>query len=86
MKNKIHSNYKTDQKILKNIIHKNTKTKDSKNVNIVIYYRYKKSSNLVTSTNKDKLQMSIVIYKFNCPLPHTNVVSYIGMTQNCLSR
>ena len=30
--------------------------------------------------------MSNVIYKFNCPLPHSKVVSYIGMTQNCLSR
>ena len=79
------ANYKKNANILKIIIQKNTRTKECKDTNIGIYYKNKKSSNIVTknsvtSTKKDKLQMSNVIYKFNFPLPHSKVVSYIGMT------
>ena len=36
--------------------------------------------------DKSKLKRINIIFKFNCPLPHGQVISYIGLTQNCLSR
>ena len=38
------------------------------------------------SNNQTAMQKSNVIYEFTCPLPHRFVETYIGMTQNCLSR
>ena len=88
--NQMHANYKTDEKILKRIIHNNTRTHDGGKLNLIIYYKAKSTQNLVITNNmtsdNSKLKRTNVIYKYNCPLPHGQVVSYIGLTQNCLSR
>ena len=39
-----------------------------------------------THSNRTTLQQTNVIYKFTCPLSHSQVVEYVGLTQTSLSR
>ena len=49
---KYHENYKTDEKILKNIITSNTLCTDpNSRLNLIIYYKNGKTSNLVMKNN-----------------------------------
>ena len=48
----MHYNYKSDEKILKTLIHKNILTTDpNKKIKLVIYYNKFKTSNLVIRNN-----------------------------------
>ena len=38
------------------------------------------------SPNTNKLQQSNVVYKFSCPLPHSQAVEYVGLCTTTLSR
>ena len=52
----------------------------------MIYYKNKKTSNLVMKNNitsrQDVLGQTNVVYEFKCPMSHDQVVSYISITQN----
>ena len=89
----MHSNYKIEERTLKRIIYNNTKCLQTNHkMNLVFYYKNKKTFNLImknnTSPPKTKLQQTNVIYKFQCPLPHSQAVNveYVGLTQTSLSR
>ena len=90
--NQMHSNYKTDERVIKDIVMKNTQCNnpDTK-LNLIIYYKNPKTSNLVLKNNMSppptKLQTSNVVYKFICPYQHGEAEeSYIGETTTSLSR
>ena len=86
-------NYKSDEKILKTLIHKNILPTDpNKKIKLIIYYNKFKTSNLVrnnSSPSIEVLQKTSVIYKFRCPLgdfisDNNNI--YVGLTSTTLSR
>jgi len=81
------SNYKLEEKRLKNIIDDNvTAVHDNDKVSLIIYYRNKKLKNLLIS-NKPKSTSNIadrhhVVYQYTCSLDGCNAVnsSYVGYT------
>ena len=86
-----HYNYKTEERSIKTIVLNNTKCVDERNrLQIIFYYRNNKTHNLVMKNNMaptpSALQQCNVIYKFQCPLPHSKAETYIGLTQTTLSR
>ena len=93
-RNQMHYNYKSDEKILKTLIHKNILPTDpNKKIKLVIYCNKFKTSNLVIRNNSSPsigvLQKTNVIYKFKCPLgdcisDNNNI--YVGLTSTTLSR
>ena len=93
-RNQMHYNYKSNEKILKTLIHKNIfPTDPNKKIKLVIYYNKFKTSNLVIRNNSSPsigvLQKTNVIYKFKCPLgdcisDNNNI--YVGLTSTTLSR
>ena len=94
-RNQMHYNYKSDEKILKALIHKNILPTDpNKKIKLVIYYNKFKTSNLVIRNNSSPsigvLQKTNVIYKFKCPLgdciSDNNNNIYVGLTSTTLSR
>ena len=91
----MHYNYKSDEKIMKTLIHKNILPTDpNKKIKLIInYYNKFKTSNLVIRNNSSPsigvLQKTNVIYKFKCPLgdcisDNNNI--YVGLTSTTLSR
>ena len=90
-KSQYHSNYKTEERIIKNIIKTNVKPiQNNSKVTIVIYYKNPKTCNLVMKNNLSPpvphhLKTNVV-YSFKCPLAHSNVhdYEYIGLTSNSL--
>ena len=88
----MNSQYKTDEKILKDILKRNiTCNKDDERLQINIYYQSKKTRQLVMMNNPSSVKQSNrtnVIYKFICPhedcRPRDNF--YIGATTITLSR
>ena len=85
----MHTNYKLDERVLKEIVYNNTNcTNPSDKLNLIIYYKNKTASKLVMKNNTSPppppMQQSRLIYEFSCPLSHPKVTSYIGYTQNCL--
>ena len=68
----MHYNYKSDEKILKTLIHRNILPTDPNKKIKLIYYNKFKTSNLVIRNNFPPsigvLQKTNVIYKFKCPL------------------
>ena len=87
-----HLNYKLDERVLKEIVQRNTRAIDSnKKLNLIIFYRNTKTHNLVMKNNllppPKPLQKTNVIYEFQCPISHGYVTDrYVGMTQNTLSK
>ena len=86
-----HNNYKLDEKVIEEIVDKNTRCIDEKTkIKIIFYYKNKKSANYVMKNNMGPspttLQQTNVVYKFTCPLPHSQAVEYIGLTKTTLSR
>ena len=93
--NQMHYNYKSDEKILKTLIHRNILSTDpNKKIKLIIYYNKFKSSNLVIRNNSSLLigvlQKTNVIYQFKCPLgdciSDNNNNIYVGLTSTILSR
>ena len=92
--NQMSPSYKVDERVLKSIISRNVKcTLPENRLNVIIYYRNIKSSNMIMKNNlhasQNKLKSTNVIYEFkcpceDCPLPPNS--SYIGYTQCTLSR
>ena len=87
----MHKNYKIEERIIKDIVYNNTKCLDeSSKINLVFYYKSPKTANFVMkndmSPTTTMLQQSNVVYKFTCPLPHSQAVEYVGLCQTTLSR
>ena len=86
----MHRHYKVDEKVLKGILATKVTSATNVPININIYYRNKKTHNLVIRNNcsptKDKLQSTHLVYEFKCPIPHCKVDKYIGSTTTTLSR
>ena len=90
-KSQMHSNYKIDEKILKDIVYNNIKCiNPTDKLNLIIYYNNRKASNLVLKNNlappKTSLQNTNLVYAFICPLTHPKVSVYIGYTKTRLLR
>lgn len=91
-KNHMNSQYKTDEKVLKDILKKHTKcNKDDDRIQINIYYQNRKTRQLVMKNSPVTIKQSNrtnVVYNFICPhedcRPRTN--NYIGATTTTLSR
>ena len=92
---KMHYNYKSDEKILKTLIHRNILPTDpNKKIKLIICYNKFKTSNLVIRNNSSPsigvLQKTNIIYKFKCPLgdciSDNNNYIYVGLTSTTLSR
>ena len=92
-RNQMHYNYKSDEKIMKTLIHKNMLPTDPNKKIKLIYYNKFKTSNLVIRNNSSPsigvLQKTNVIYKFKCPrgdcISDNNNI-YVGLTSTTLSR
>ena len=89
--NQTHINYKTEERVIKDIIYNNVKCVDPNNrLDLIIYYRNNKTSNLVMKNNlappMKHLQQTNVVYEFTCPMSHSQVTQYIGFTQTTLSQ
>ena len=93
-RNQMHYDYKSDEKILKTLIHRNILPTDlNKKIKLIIYYHKFKTSNLVIIYNSSPsigvLQKTNVIYQFKCPLEDCisdNNNIYVGSTSTTLSR
>ena len=90
-RNYMNSAYRTDERILKNIVAKNVKGTGENEVNLQIYYKSKKTRNLFMRNNLTKtetLKRTNVVYKFSCPNEDCRLrpVDYIGVTTTSLSR
>ena len=86
-----HKNYKLDERIIENIVSDNTKCIDKNSkLKIIFFYKNKKASNYIMKNDMTPppsiLQQTNVVYKFTCPLPHSQAVEYVGHTQTKLSR
>ena len=89
--NQMHNNYKIEERIIKNIVYNNTKCNNEKSkLNLIFFYKNRKTSSLVMNNNvlppPTQLQQTNLIYKFTCPLPHSQAAEYVGFTQTTLSR
>lgn len=86
--------YKKEEKCLRDIVKKNCKTKKPEDkIDLVIYYKSPNISSLVMKNNLSekysKLKASNIVYKFNCPFgdcAHRPECSYVGYTTTSLSR
>ena len=87
----MHKNHKIEERTIKSIVANNTKClKVGQKLNIIFYYKNTKTANFVMKNNMaqplNTLQKSNVVYSFQCPLPHCQAETYIGLTQTTLSR
>ena len=85
--------YKADERILKSIVERGvTPTDENDSIKLVIFYKNKKTSNLVMKNNitevSNDLSRTGVVYEYNCPMGNckSRNNSYIGMTTTTLSR
>ena len=89
-RNFMHSNYKRDEAVLREIINNNVSATDpDSSMNLIIFYRNRKTSQLIMKnsppTNSDPLKRHSVVYRILCPVNGCNH-SYIGMTTIKLSK
>ena len=88
--NQMHSNYTIDERVLKSIVMNKIKcTQDNTKIKLIIYYRNKKTCNLVMKNNclpsTPESDKSHVCYKFICPIQDCRPEEYIGYTEVKLS-
>ena len=92
-RNQIHYNYKSDENILKTLIHRNILPSAPNEKKLIIYYNKFKTFNLVIRNNSSPsigvLQKTNIIYQFKCPLrdcisENNNI--FVGLTATTLSR
>ena len=88
-RNQYHRNYKKDESALRNIIENHVKPVNNNNVKLIIYYKNKKTCNLILKNNPsppaDMLKKRNVVYHFKCPNMRCSH-EYIGMTTMRLSK
>ena len=83
----------TDERVLHDIVTRNVTTNNPQDkLNLIIYYKNTKVSNLIMKNNTtkklNKLQKTNVVYDFTCPHEGCTLrkSNYIGMTTTSLSR
>ena len=89
--NHINAAYQKDEKVLSGILKKNVVPKQGHDVRLVVYYKSKKTSNLVIQNRMkpNYLQETHVVYKYKCnkgDCKLRDTASYIGSTTMTLSR
>ena len=88
-RNQYHQNYKKDESALRDIIKNHVKPVNNNNVKLIIYYKNKKTCNLILKNNPsppaDMLKRRNVVYHFKCPNMRCSH-DYIGMTTMRLSK
>ena len=93
-RNTMSPGYKTDEKVLHSIVHRNCKTKNAnEKLKLAIYYQNPTTSSLILNNNPSRdrapLKQKSVIYRYKCTqgecalLPNSG---YIGLTTTSLSR
>ena len=90
----MNTKYKTDEKVLKNIITRNVKCQNENGeVQLIIYYKNPKVKNLLMRNNptqeRTMLKSTNVIYEYSYPKADCKLlqnVKYVGMTTTDLSR
>ena len=90
-KNHMSSEYRTEERIIKNIIERNVKPTNPEHIiELIIYYKTRKTSQLFIKNNSTRppasLQVANVIYKHQCTAEDCGPHSYVGMTTTTLSR
>ena len=92
----MNSNYKTDEKVIKDIIKNNVVPKEkTSRIELVIYYKNRKSHQMIMKNNLADNNWSLgktcVIYQYSCPhdvckhqSPNNN--TYVGYTTMTVSR
>ena len=91
-RNQYSNAYKTDERILRNIIKENTQCVDNNHkLKLIIYYKSNTINQLVSKNNLTptaSLKQSNIIYEYSCPHEDCALqkISYIGMTTTTLSR
>ena len=92
-RNQMTSAYKQDERVLKNIIHRNVScTNGNDRIQLVCYYKNDKLNQLIMTnnlTNKRKgIQKTNVLYEYSCPDEDCKLLNaqYIGLTTTSLSR
>ena len=91
--NQFSGSYKTDERVLKNIISNNVKcNRETDKLQLIIYYKSNTIKNLVSRKNltpkQPELKRTNVIYEYKCNVEDCELrsCSYIGMTTTTLSR
>lgn len=92
--NQMNDSYKTDERILKKIIHNNIEpVQDGDKLELTIFYRSPKVSSLLMKNNlsldRNPLKQTNVVYQFNCThgdCARQHVGTYIGHTTTTLGR
>ena len=89
-KNQMSTAYKTDEKVIRDIISRHVKPKDGVKLDLIIYYKSLKVSNLLIQNNRfgkpDKLKCTNVVYQYTCEGCKLHPTHYIGVTTTTLSR
>ena len=93
-KNQFSNAYKTDERVMKNIVHSNVKCKNpNDSLKLIIYYKSATVKSLASRNNNSPpippLQQTDLIYEFTCKkdeCEHLPNNSYVGMTTTTLSR
>jgi hypothetical protein len=86
--------YRTDERVLQEIIHRNVRcTSQDDSLKLIVYYKNKKVNQLVMCNNptlkRASLQQTNVVYEFKCPEEDCRLLqnmNYIGETSTTLSR
>ena len=87
-KNNWHTNYKVDERVMKDIIKKNVTSKNKEEkLNLIIFYKNMKTNNLVIKNNPynalEPLETPNIVYKFKCVSCND---TYIGVTRVSLRK
>ena len=92
-RNYMSTGYKVDERILTDIVKRGVKpTNEEDSVQLTIYYKNKKTSQLVMKNNLNEkegdLSRTGIVYQYTCPIGDckTRNVCYIGMSTTTLSR
>jgi len=92
--NQMNSQYKKDEKVMKDIIHQHVKSNnENEKLELIIYYKNLKTKTMImknnlTNNSTDQLSKSWAVYKYkcaseDCELPNP---SYIGQTRNTITK
>ena len=92
-KSNMNTAYKTEEKVIRDIVTQNcTPTNEEESLHLIVYYKSPKISSLVMKNNLQKtpkLKATNVVYEFKCPIgdcARQRNSAYIGHTTTTLSR
>ena len=85
--------HRTDEKVLREIIHRNVKCNDEDKLRLIIYYKSKRSKQLIMKNNSTRKEVDLpqtnILHEYSCPQDDCRLlqtVKYIGMTLTAFSR